>query len=399
MNTAEMAKDAQHSIDLGSDFVLEHFGTKGMRWGVRKDDVASGARAVGSAAKASGGAIGRAAKTTSRFVKDVNFESRVQDEDKRQALRQEVTGVAYKKFKKEDLPAIKNKPEYQSAKKLKNRLRHPRDPITKQYRQEAKTTYINRLEEASNARTNASGSRQYTIRERGNDQPAAGGALPRSKHYWDISARDIQHAAGDVTVSVEVIMDADGFITDLKEVPVAKSLAQTAIDGSDFVLEHFGIEEDTMDAGEAFILEHFGIKGMQWGRRKTAPEAVTPTATSRVPHGTRRKTKIKAEGGENHPAHEDAIKVAQARVKLKKSGHAALSNQELRDLANRIQLENQVSNLTASRGRKFVSSRFQSESERLALEGARKGATSAAPHVVRKVRRGAAVAATTAALV
>jgi 2'-5' RNA ligase len=104
-------------------------------------------------------------------------------------------------------------------------------------------------------------------------------------------------------------------------------------------------------------IEHYGIKGMRWGRRsneRSTPAAVAPVATSRVPHGDKRKTKIDTEGGENHPAHADAIKVAQAQTKLKKSGLKALSNQELRDVATRVQLESQVSMLTGHRGKQFA---------------------------------------------
>jgi len=103
-------------------------------------------------------------------------------------------------------------------------------------------------------------------------------------------------------------------------------------------------------------LAHHGVKGMKWGvhKNRSTPMAVAPHATSRVPHGNKRKTKIQAEGGQNHPAHEDALKVARARMKLAKSGPAALSNQELRDVANRIQLEQQVNVLTRHGAQKFV---------------------------------------------
>jgi hypothetical protein len=118
-------------------------------------------------------------------------------------------------------------------------------------------------------------------------------------------------------------------------------------------------------------IQHYGTKGMKWGvrtrparelsigRNRPAPTAVTAVATSQVPHGTRRKTKIKTEGGENHPAHEDAIKVARAQTKLKKSGPAALSNKELQDLQTRMNLERNVTQMVSQstrvgKGRKFV---------------------------------------------
>lgn len=565
----EMSKaDATHSVDLGSEFILEHFGTKGMKWGVRKEDVA----AVGRAAKSAGGAIGKAASAAGRFAGDVGFENRVTDLNKRADLEIAIGNKAHEAFKRTDMPTIRDKPEYQKAKRLPNRLLNPRDPATKAYRKEVKTAYVNRLEEAANSMTNASGTRQYTIRERGWELPASGGALPKSKtHYWEVSSREIQHATGDeFTMTVEVILDDDGFVTDLKD-PVAKTMAQTADLGAEF-LAHYGVKgqkwgvrhdpktenknagwldpegkvlandavkavvwplvpplglfalpaqvrlaragargakakaidvneqrftkkaqsqknfvnihngasprinrdidkinekypdiskpavkkkydeeirtsmqaayresansignrantmhldlnfkddgmtfsikaregaatpteqvqrvehaaaDDTitfsgklmraptghivglefddfkhdksmaqsddlspvLDLGATFVLEHYGVKGMHWGTRRSAPEAVGPTSRSVVPHGTRRKTKIKVEGGENHPAHADAVKVAEARVKLKKSGTSALSNKELRDVANRISLENQVKQLTSSKGRRFV---------------------------------------------
>ncbi len=99
---------------------------------------------------------------------------------------------------------------------------------------------------------------------------------------------------------------------------------------------------------------------MKWGvpntsRSTSMPTAVDPVATSKVRAGVKRKTKIETEGGENHPASVDAIKVAQARTKLKKSGPAALTNKELQEVANRVELEARVSRAVQPKGKKFVS--------------------------------------------
>lgn len=133
--------------------------------------------------------------------------------------------------------------------------------------------------------------------------------------------------------------------------------------------------------GEVF-LEHYGKKGMRWGiRGGSTPQAATPVATSKIPQGNRRKTKIDVKGGENHPAHPDAVKVAEAKAKLKKSGPAALSNHELRDVANRVQLENQVKVLTSHKGKQFVTRQLRSEGETLARTGIREGAKRGAKRV------------------
>jgi hypothetical protein len=120
-------------------------------------------------------------------------------------------------------------------------------------------------------------------------------------------------------------------------------------------------------------------------------------ATSRVPHGEKRKTKIETAGGENHPAHEDAIKVAEAQAKLKKSGTKALSNKELQEVANRIQLEERVSLLTASSGRKFVRKHLTNQSDALARAGLQE-AVKSGPTAAKRARRGAVTVGRIAAM-
>jgi 2'-5' RNA ligase len=155
------------------------------------------------------------------------------------------------------------------------------------------------------------------------------------------------------------------------------------------------LSQSVADLGAEFILEHYGVKGMRWGQRRASPIAVTPMGTSHVPHGKKRKTKVKTEGGEHQPASNDAIKVAESRAKLKRSGTAALSNQELRDVANRLQLEAQVATLTTSRGQKFVMRELETTTQQLAKSGVK----SAAKNVTKKkVKKAAATAAVTALL-
>jgi 2'-5' RNA ligase len=427
----EMAQTA----DLGAEF-LEHYGVKGMRWGHRKTQLGAGARAVGRG-------IGKVAT----FAGDVDFENQVETG----RAREMVITKANPAFRRTDLPAVKAR--HGDYGKLRNRAKKPFAPEAKAYRKDARETYIKRLETTANSLKNVSGDRQYTIRERGWELPEAGGALPKSKHYWDVSSRKVKHAAADDFTRLEVVVDDEGYITDLKKVEIEESMAQTADLGSEF-LAHLseelwsnftkadytpeqwhaaclihthegeptsknecklpvktpdgalnrngvhaaaaalagargglkGVSDDQKkkagnalkryyaqldeeppeslaqsiaDVGAAFVLEHYGVKGMRWGHRKAPPQAVSPSATSVVPRGTRRKTKIKVAGGENHPAHGDAVKVAQAKAKLQKSGTSALSNKELQELQNRLNLERNVKQLvgsttTTGRGRKFV---------------------------------------------
>lgn len=112
---------------------------------------------------------------------------------------------------------------------------------------------------------------------------------------------------------------------------------------------------ETSDRGAEF-LAHYGVLGMKWGvrRARTATEVQTRETVGLT---NRSNTKIKTSGGENHPASQDALKVAATTQKLKKSGVKALSNQELKDAAERLRLEAEVSRLTGghkSPGKKFV---------------------------------------------
>jgi hypothetical protein len=118
----------------------------------------------------------------------------------------------------------------------------------------------------------------------------------------------------------------------------------------------------TFEVGQAHVaqkLSHHGVLGMKWGHRlsREAPSVRVPEAKSVVPRYG--KTKIQTKGGDNHPAHDDAVHVALARQKLKKSGPHALSNKELQDVATRMNLEQQVRSLESKRpksvGEDFVS--------------------------------------------
>lgn len=128
------------------------------------------------------------------------------------------------------------------------------------------------------------------------------------------------------------------------------------------------------ERGKDFV-EHFGVKGMRWGVR-SGRTAQTVETKSKVDVGLRGKTKVKAKGGKSHPAHEDAVKAAVMKQKLKKSGPAALGNKELQDLQQRLVLEKNVKDLTAPTGKKFVTGQLRKGGEQqvssLINEGANK---------------------------
>lgn len=100
-------------------------------------------------------------------------------------------------------------------------------------------------------------------------------------------------------------------------------------------------------------LKHYGVKGMRWGVRRRSsdpsPEVLVTQKKAGAP--------LKAVGGRDVPAHEDAMRLAATRQQGKASGTHALSNDQLQQAIRRMQLEQQYKQLSApkkSAGRKFA---------------------------------------------
>lgn len=80
------------------------------------------------------------------------------------------------------------------------------------------------------------------------------------------------------------------------------------------------------------VVEHFGIKGMRWGVRRR--EGSDGTVGSRFRSTSR-----------PDPSH-DAERAGELRIKAKRGGLQSLSNAELKALNERLNLEQNYSNLT-----------------------------------------------------
>lgn len=113
-------------------------------------------------------------------------------------------------------------------------------------------------------------------------------------------------------------------------------------------MEEYDVNLNRETQGQEF-LTHFGVKGMRWGIRKS--RTTMPSYQGPTPVNVKTKSnssKIETSGGQNHPASSDAKNSAAVRQKLQKSGINSLSNKEMQDLVNRLNLEQQVSKLTVS---------------------------------------------------
>ena len=90
-------------------------------------------------------------------------------------------------------------------------------------------------------------------------------------------------------------------------------------------------KQDAKQVTEDLI--HYGVKGMKWGVRKKR------TPQSRVELSTGKAGNVKAKGGENRKPSSEAKKTKVYDQVIKKSGTQALTNKQLREYIERMDLE------------------------------------------------------------
>ena len=324
---------------------LQHFGVRGMRWGVRKSqNLTEGQIKYHTRREAKAGA--RADKKWKKNLSSTSNAVKVHKEAASQINKQ--------------LPGFNSDKRWNDANGVAINLN--KNPGKKKEYDEAFFKEIGNPA-YSNAAVKVHGETSPGGRYKFEVQDAAKGIVKVT------DTKKVKHA--DEDLRFKITRDVNGYITMLE--PVEESMAQSAT-----------------DIGAEFILEHFGVKGMRWGVRK---EGAVSTQTHIDTGILRRKTQIRAKGGAAQPAHEDAIKAAVQKQKLKKSGTDALSNGELKDLASRLELEVRVETLASKKGRKFISRQLETQGQQQLQKGLARGVSGGAARVVKKGGKAAGAAA------
>lgn len=329
------------TADLGADF-LEHVGIKGMHWGVRRsreEDMGRAAVRIGDTKEAH-----KAAKKDAKWLKK-NHGVDLMKGQTMAKMDGKVFATANRTMKG-DVKALNKRPEF-SGRENKKQLKDPTSELAQQHDNEHTKIFAKHMTAALDKHNNVSPSGNWTHKVSvGKDGSWMVGIKKTDK--GKAAAKHDAMAVDDMdfVVMSRPIRNDDGHIVDHQQIEMDDALTHSA-----------------SEIGSAFVLEHFGVPGMRWGVRRGAPTAVAPSGMSKVPHGNKRQTTIKVEGGENHPAHKDAIVVAEAKAKLNKSGLAALSNKELQEVQTRLNLERNVTQLAGpststgkvtAKGKKFV---------------------------------------------
>lgn len=266
-----------------SESVIEHYGTKGMKWGVRNDK----------------GHEGQTVKAKKLPKLDQQFEKNA----RKTSTFFEIWNQAAKDFNENKISVINNKPAYRKAADA-GIFWNDDHPLTKKYHKEAQDAFVDSVNKAANSLgTNASGTKRL------------GAHILDGDDDWSLVLEDIKHAS--TTIPLKVTKDSAGMIT---SITFSESLSQS---------------------GE---MTHYGVKGMKWGRRKEDNAGPAQLELKQRTPGSRVKIKATKGGGQG-PA-QDALEAKRIRQTAKKSGPNALSNKELQALVTRLNLEKQYAQLT-----------------------------------------------------
>lgn len=164
---------------------LQHYGTKGMKWGVRRAD-----------------------KKFEKRTSSLKTKFKIYNE-------------AASRTNKVDVDRINNKPQYKGKDFSKD------SPLRQKYYKEHSDALVKNLEKVANEQVNASGTKQYTI------------LVHPDGNSWSVRSKDVKHAEDDDDeLIIKVKRDALGHILSLSE----SDDFEHAMSYDDEHFEHYGIK-------------------------------------------------------------------------------------------------------------------------------------------------------------
>lgn len=283
------------AVDIVVGDFLEHYGVKGMKWGVRKaEDSGSGGMSRRETKK-----VAKADKKWSKQLNSPRTFVKVHN-----AMAEEANRTV--------IPRINSKKEYAG-----DLTKNPK--LQKKYEKEFETEMNKVLDRISREMlgTNASGTQRFELVYNMDT------GFPKARI---VDVKQARHAE-DETTSVTLVWDSTGHVVDVK---LPSTLSQA-------------------DFNDNF-LKHYGVKGMKWGvRRKRTP--------TKVQVATRPGKRVQTSGGKYQKTSNDAVRAAIIKQKASKSTTDSLSNKQLQEAINRMNLERQFNQLAgehASVGRQLA---------------------------------------------
>lgn len=372
------------TANVGEDFI-QHYGVKGMKWGVRRDLKKLPTK-----------------KAREAYVAEKDAKWRAKTEDPKKAIRAarrasrdatRMTRKLNKKYKDMGYKLKGNSLRKNNINNRKNRL------VRNQYDIELKGIIESSLDSAAYKVYKNSPSRLYQVNlSRDLDGTVSAKITPRQNAKLDKQrasitnkARKMKHSdEGTQDLYVKMEEDEDGFVVDIQLPEFDLELAEDEV-----ALDH----SDLSELGSDF-LQHHGVKGMKWGVRKdgkprgyqgpsSTKKKVKKAVSNVVDPDKRAKRKLKKAKAkyERQRLNEQASGYEKAAEESKKNSRENekasdpspspkpksvkdLSDDDLRKTIQRIELEKRYSTLMEERRPKSTTEKVNKFMKKAATEAA-----------------------------
>lgn len=213
-------------------------------------------------------------------------------------------------------------------------------------------------------------------------------------------AKHLAHAVGgrpsetaDIRYDVATLPNGDWLLSSVNTMAhtgTVETRVRPHLDERGLIIDYSVMADNVAQDDLRYAIVHYGVKGMKWGIRRKSRDGggsgeVSEKKLKRQEAKEAKQAARKQKVSETikRPVSEDAAGAAKGRQRTKKHGTDALSNQELKVLVQRMNLEQQYANLQANEkaakarksGRTYVNDIFKQAGQELAKEAVKYAAT------------------------